>query len=128
MDTDNQKERYCSNCGRVYAWDDWQEETCPFCDFALEEVGVAAPAAILSDTLSSELGWPQGEREVEVYRASGFLDAQMIKAQLESAGIPVLLLSASQLGFTVGALGAVPVMVPVSKRDEALEILENDAD
>lgn len=124
----NEKERYCAKCGRVYSWNDWQEDDCPFCDTPLEEVGVATPAPLLSDTLTGDIPWPQGEREVEVYRAGGFLDAQMIKVQLESAGIPVLLHTDANLGFTIGSLGAVPVLVPVSRRDEALEILENNAD
>jgi hypothetical protein len=124
----NEQERYCAKCGRVYSWEDWQESSCPFCDLPLEEIGVAAPSSRLNDTLSSEIPWPQGEREVEIYRAAGFLEAQMLKAQLEAANIPVMLQAGTSLGFTVGSLGEVPVLVPKSRWEEARDILENNAD
>lgn len=121
----NEQERMCPNCSRVYSLDDWQEDNCPFCDVPLEAVGEEA-SAFLDDTLSGEVPWPQGEREAEVYRASGYLDAQLVKAQLESAGIPVLLHAGAKLGFTVGDLGAVPVLVPRSKLQEAHDILQEN--
>ncbi|MDB5081008.1 MAG: hypothetical protein JWP00_2932 [Chloroflexi bacterium] len=122
---ENQQERQCSNCGRIYTWEDWQQDNCPVCeDVALEPIDGEGSEAFLDDTLSQDIPWPRGEREVEVCRASGYLDGQMIKAQLEGAGIPVLLHAGAKLGFTVGDLGAVPVMVPMSRRDEALDILE----
>ncbi len=121
-----QPERICNNCGRIYSWDDWQEANCPFCDVPLQDSTDSGSTPVLDDTLSHELPWPQGEREVEVCRASGYLDAQMVKAQLESAGIPVLLHAGSKLGFTVGDLGAVPILVPISRQDEALAIIDSN--
>jgi hypothetical protein len=118
----NQEDRNCPGCGRIYEWDDWQEANCPFCDIPL--VAGSGNAPLLDDTLTTEIAWPQGEREVEVCRASGYLDAQMIKAQLESAGIPVLLHAGAKLGFTVGDLGAVPVLVPKSRQAEARQVLK----
>lgn len=124
---ENQQERQCSNCGRIYSWEDWQGENCPVCeDVPLEPIEGEGSEAFLDDTLSLEIPWPQGEREVEVYRASGYLDGQMLKAQLEGAGIPVLLHAGAKLGFTVGDLGAVPVLVPISRREDALAILESN--
>ncbi len=118
-----ERERYCPKCERVFSWEDWQEDNCPFCEVALAELGVGQAAPVLDDTLSSGIPWPQGEREVEVFRAGGYMEAQVIKAVLESGGIPVLLLSSSQLGFTVGSLGMVPILVPKSRREEALDLL-----
>ena len=121
---ENQQERQCSNCGRIYSWEDWQEENCPVClDVPLEPIEGEGGENFLDDTLSQEIPWPKGEREAEVCRASGYLDAQMIKAQLEGSGIPVLLHAGAKFGFTVGDLGAVPVLVPKSRLAEAREIL-----
>jgi hypothetical protein len=122
---ENLKERQCSNCGRIYSWEDWQEDNCPVCeDVPLEDLEGTGSEAFLDDTLSQEIPWPKGEREVVVCRAFGYLDAQLIKATLEGSGIPVLLHAGAKLGFTVGDLGAVPVMVPTSRLDEALAILD----
>lgn len=124
---DNQQERQCSNCGRIYSWEDWQEDNCPVClDVPLEPIEGEGSETFLDDTLSQEIPWPKGEREAEVCRASGYLDAQMIKAQLEGSGIPVLLHAGAKLGFTVGDLGAVPVLVPKSRLAEAREILADN--
>ena len=121
---ENLQERQCSNCGRIYSWEDWQEDNCPVClDVPLEPIEGEGSETFLDDTLSLDIPWPQGEREAEVCRASGYLDAQMIKAQLEGSGIPVLLHAGAKLGFTVGDLGAVPVLVPKSRLAEAREIL-----
>ncbi len=125
----NEQERYCTSCKRVYSWGDWQEDTCPFCDVPLKAAdGSGQNPLLLDDTLSTEIEWPQGEREVQVYKASGFMDAQLIKAQLESAGIPVLLHAGAKLGFVVGDLGAVPIYVPKSRQEEANEILSSNPD
>ena len=125
----NQKERYCNGCNRIYGWDDWQEDTCPFCDTPLSD-SVAGNSSgegqpLLDDRLSQNIPWPPGERETEVYRASGYIEAQMIKALLEGAGIPVLLHSGLGLGFAVGDLGQVPVLVPKSQVALAEDILED---
>lgn len=123
---DNLQERQCSNCGRIYSLEDWSEENCPVClDVPLEPLEGEGSEAFLDDTLTQDIPWPKGEREVEVCRASGYLEGQLIKAQLEGAGIPVLLHAGAKLGFTVGDLGAVPVLVPMSRREEALDILDD---
>jgi len=61
-----------------------------------------------------------------VYVASGQLRAEVVKAKLESAGIPVLLDYESVgpvLGITVDGLGEVRVMVPEALADEARALL-----
>lgn len=57
-----------------------------------------------------------------VHVAQGLLKAQVIKAKLEGAGIPVLLDYESVgrvIGITVDGLGEVRVLVPTSYADEA---------
>lgn len=59
---------------------------------------------------------------VVVHVAQGLSRAYVIKAKLESAGIPVLLdyeSAAPILGITVDGLGAVRVLVPAGRADEA---------
>jgi hypothetical protein len=117
-------ERRCPACGRIYSEEDWQEETCPFCDVALE--APSNTTQLLEDTLSLDLSWPPGEREVMIGKASGYLEGQILKAALEAAGIPVLLQGATvagAYGFTVGDMGAVRILVPVSRAEEARSIL-----
>lgn len=61
-----------------------------------------------------------------VYTTFGQLRAQVIKAKLESAGIPALLSYESAgvaLGITVDGLGEVRVMVPDHLAQEARELL-----
>ena len=61
-----------------------------------------------------------------VYTTFGQLKAQVIKAKLESAGIPTLLSYESAgvaLGITVDGLGEVRVMVPDHLAQEARELL-----
>ena len=62
-----------------------------------------------------------------VYTANGKLSAEMIKAFLETSGIPVLLNQESAgiaLGLTVGPLGVVDILVPVEYETQARELLE----
>ncbi len=122
-----EKERYCNGCDRIFSWGDWQEDTCPFCDTPLGERTDTPEGGVplLDDTMSQEIPWPQGEREGQVCRASGYIDAQMIKAVLEGSGIPVMLHGGAKLGLTVGNLGAVPVYVPLSRVAEARQVLDN---
>jgi hypothetical protein len=57
-----------------------------------------------------------------IYQANGKLDAELIKAFLEAADIPVELIqesAGSTLGLTIGSLGLVDVMVQAEKADEA---------
>jgi hypothetical protein len=60
----------------------------------------------------------------------GLLRAQVIKAKLELAGIPVLLDYESAgpiIGITVDGLGEVHILVPTGNLDEAQSIIEEDA-
>ncbi len=62
-----------------------------------------------------------------VYVASGQLEAQVVKARLEDAGIPVLLSYESVgpvVGVTVNGLGEVKVMVPSPVAPQARAVLQ----
>lgn len=62
-----------------------------------------------------------------VYVEQGLLRAQVIKALLESAGIPVLLKYESAgpvIGLTVDGLGKVEIMTPAFHADEARALIE----
>lgn len=67
-----------------------------------------------------------GEKLVEVYRASGELEAQVIKCLLEGYGIPCVLRSNAAPSvhvFSPGVMGEVMVSVLESRADEAQEII-----
>ncbi|MBN2565014.1 MAG: DUF2007 domain-containing protein [Candidatus Eisenbacteria bacterium] len=75
-----------------------------------------------------------GEHEVEslsvACTASGEMEAETIKSALEAAGIPTeLRIEAAQRLFavTVDGLGAVRVLVPTDRLQEAKAIIENPA-
>ena len=62
-----------------------------------------------------------------VHVAQGLLNAQVIKAKLEEAGIPALLDYESVgpiIGITVDGLGEVRVLVPDRCADEARALIE----
>ncbi len=65
---------------------------------------------------------------IEVYQASGELEALAVKAMLESFGIPSML-SSSAAGsvhvFTVNGLGKYSVMVNARDAVEARNLIEN---
>lgn len=66
------------------------------------------------------------EQMVEVYRARGEAEAQVIKGLLESYDIPCLLQSNAAPSvhmFTVDGMGEVRVMVRESMADEARELI-----
>ncbi len=66
---------------------------------------------------------------IEVYKAKGELEAQVIKGLLESNGIPCLFKShaaSSVHAFTVDGMGEVRVMVPEKAADEARRLIEAD--
>jgi len=68
-----------------------------------------------------------GERLVDIYRATGEMEAQIIKGKLEVNGIPCVLRSdaaSSVHAFTVDGMGEVRVAVLESMADEALRLLE----
>ncbi len=61
-----------------------------------------------------------------VHRAAGILQAEVIKGQLETAGIPVILDYESLgrvYGITVDGLGEVRVLVPDDRAEDARQLL-----
>lgn len=71
------------------------------------------------------------ERMVEVYRAVGEMEAQVIQGLLESHGIPCLLKSnaaRSVHAFAIDGMGEVRVMVWESMADEARGLIERKGD
>ena len=61
-----------------------------------------------------------------IWKAQGYLDAQLIKAYLESFEISVYDFEESvgkTFGFTAGSLGEVEIFVPEAQAEDALEIL-----
>lgn len=69
------------------------------------------------------------QKIVEVYKAKGELEAQVIKGLLESQGIPCLLqshVSSSVHPFSINGLGEVKVMVPENIAEEAKRLIEAD--
>ena len=71
------------------------------------------------------------EQLVEVYRARGEAEAQVIKGLLESYDIPCLLQSNAAPSvhmFTVDGMGEVRVMVRESMAAEAKKLIEGEAD
>ena len=66
------------------------------------------------------------EKIVEVYRAAGDAEAQIIKGVLESNGIPCLLKSHAAPSvhvFAIDGLGEVKVMVRESRAEEAKRLI-----
>ncbi len=66
------------------------------------------------------------EKTVDVYHASGELEAQVIKGLLESNGIPCIMRSdaaSSVHAFTVDGMGEVKIAVLESMADEARRII-----
>ena len=64
---------------------------------------------------------------VEVYRATGEMEAQVVKGLLESYGIPCLLKSDAARSvhtFVVDGMGEVRVMVWESMAEEAKKLVE----
>jgi hypothetical protein len=74
---------------------------------------------------------PKEEKLVEVYTVQGEAKAHIIKAKLESSGIPAMLISSAAPSvhvFVVDGLGAYGIMVPESLAGEARELLKGNAD
>ena len=66
-------------------------------------------------------------RDEVVYLANGMLEAESVKILLESFGIPAFVNQESAgttYGLTVGLLGEVEVIVPLSRVAEAKKIIE----
>lgn len=67
------------------------------------------------------------KRDEVVYVAEGMLEAESVKILLESFGVTAFLNQESAgiaYGFTVGALGEVDVIVPLTQVEEAKKIIE----
>ena len=65
-----------------------------------------------------------------VHRAAGMLQAEVVKGQLETAGIPVMLDYESLgrvFGLTVDGLGEVRVLVPDEQAEDARQLLKASA-
>jgi hypothetical protein len=65
-------------------------------------------------------------RDEVVYMANGMLEAESIKIMLESFGIPAFVNQESAgttYGLTVGMLGEVEVIVPLSRLEEARKVI-----
>ena len=69
------------------------------------------------------------QKMVEVYRAAGEIEAQVIKGLLESYGIPCFLkgdAARTIYGFTVDGLGEVRIMVQESMAEEAKRLIKGE--
>ena len=67
---------------------------------------------------------------IEVYKAKGELEAQVIKGMLESYGIPCLLQShaaSSVHSFAVDGMGEVRILVSEKAADEAKRLIETNS-
>lgn len=65
-------------------------------------------------------------RDEVVYLANGKLEAESVKILLESFGIPAFVnqeSAGSTYGLTVGLLGEVEVIVPLSRLEEAKKVI-----
>jgi hypothetical protein len=72
----------------------------------------------------------KGEKLVEVYKAAGELEAQVIKGLLESNGICCLLKSHAAPSvhmFAIDGLGEVKIMVSASMAEEAKELIVGES-
>ncbi len=66
---------------------------------------------------------------IEVYKAKGELEAQLIKGMLDSYGIPCILRSnaaSSVHSFVFDGMGEVRIMVPESHAQEAQNIINSE--
>lgn len=64
---------------------------------------------------------------IEVYRAKGELEAQVVKGLLQSYGIPCVLSSHASSAvhpFAVDGLGEVRVLVPEAQAEEARRLIK----
>jgi len=69
------------------------------------------------------------QKLIEVYRAWGELEAQVIKGLLESNGIPCLLRGEAArtiYGLTVNGIGEVKIMVWESMAEQARKLIERE--
>lgn len=86
-------------------------------------------ASILDNRL--ELFLNKQQKTIEVYKAKGELEAQVIKGMLESYGIPCLLQShaaSSVHTFAVDGLGEVRISVSEKVSEQARRLIETNSD
>ncbi|MFA5374845.1 MAG: DUF2007 domain-containing protein [Dehalococcoidia bacterium] len=70
-----------------------------------------------------------GERLVDVYVASGEIEAYIIKGKLEANGIPSILRSNAARSvhmFTVDGMGAIKIAVNESMAEDARRVIEDE--
>ncbi len=68
------------------------------------------------------------ERFIVVYTSNGKLNAEMIKAFLESEGVKVMISqesAGSTYGLTIGPLGEVDILVPENQETHARKLLSD---
>lgn len=90
----------------------------------------AAVGELRSRLTREEVDVSEG-RLVTVYRSQGILAAEVVRAKLELAGIPVLLRYESAgliLGLTVDGLGLVEVQVPEAMAEDAAALVAGEED
>ncbi len=66
---------------------------------------------------------------IEVYKAKGELEAQIIKGMLDSYGIPSLLQShaaSSVHSFVFDGMGEVKIMVPEASAEKAIALIRSE--
>ena len=89
----------------------------------MRQSGVFIPANLLERCLKNK------EEMVEVYRAVGEIEAQVIKGLLESYGVPCLLKSQSAPtvhSFAVDGMGEVRIMVWESMAEKARSLIRRE--
>jgi len=71
------------------------------------------------------------DKLVEIYKAQGEAEAQVIKTKLESLDIPAVIISAippSVYNFVIDGLGSFKIMVPESLAEEARAAITGEID
>jgi hypothetical protein len=66
---------------------------------------------------------------VVVFRSEDPFEASLVKSKLEDAGIPVLEKGEALgkiYGFTLGPLSVIEILVPVSLKEEAWEVISQE--
>ena len=102
----------------------------------IEEEQEPAQPPVESEGQASEEEQGEGERVmsepklVVVYKASGEMQAQIVKGRLTSEGIPAIFQNEAlgTLGFTVDGLGEFRILVPADREKDALAILADTAE
>lgn len=72
------------------------------------------------------MGYQESEKWVTVFEANNIDEANLVKAMLESAAIPVILereAAGAVYRISVGPLSEVVVKVPPQRADEAMQLL-----